>query len=133
MQKADTCPFLASHSFLNLCVQQCWRINESGITTVKKHSFIKKAISYPATCFDSLGAIFRMLFETYKEVHRSCAEGRSRFLQVFVTSLIYLLVCFQHQTEDDPWRVETCSWLTYYFYKVLFLMVVNVPLLRWNL
>jgi hypothetical protein len=25
-------------------------------------------------------------------------------------------------------RVETCSWLTYYFYKVVFLMVVNLLL-----
>jgi hypothetical protein len=35
IQQADTCPFVASHSFLNLCVQQCRRINESGITTAK--------------------------------------------------------------------------------------------------
>ena len=29
--------------------------------------------------------------ETYWEVYRSCAEGRSRFLQVFVTSLIVVV------------------------------------------
>jgi hypothetical protein len=34
------------------------------------------------------------------------------------------LVCFYYQPEDEPWRVETCSWLTYYFYKDVFLTVV---------
>ena len=31
-----------------------------------------------------------------------------------------LQTCNKYQPEDDTQRVETCSWLTYYFYKVVF-------------
>jgi len=37
---------------------------------------------------------------------------------------------FKCQLEDDPWRVETLSCLNYYFYKVVFLTVVNLLLSR---
>jgi hypothetical protein len=39
--------------------------------------------------FRLFGVIFRLIFETCKEVYRSGAEGRSRLLQVFVTSLVF--------------------------------------------
>jgi len=35
---------------------------------------------------------------------------------------------FQISPKDGPYRVKTCSWLTYYFYKIVFSMVVNLPL-----
>jgi len=41
---------------------------------------------------------------------------------------VYFLVCLKYQSEDDPKQIETCSWLNYYFYKVVFLKVVNLPL-----
>jgi len=34
---------------------------------------------------------------------------------------------FQISPEDGPDRMETCSW-SHYFYKIVFLMVVNLPL-----
>jgi hypothetical protein len=34
----------------------------------------------------------------------------------------------KYQPEDEPQMVETCSWLTYYFYKVVFLTAVNLLL-----
>jgi hypothetical protein len=37
---------------------------------------------------------------------------------------------FEYQPEGDPWRVETWNWLTYNFYKVVLLTVVNLPLSR---
>ena len=35
---------------------------------------------------------------------------------------------FQISPEDGPQRVKTCSWLTYYFHKIVFLITVNLPL-----
>jgi len=37
-------------------------------------------------------------------------------------------VCFKYQPEDDAQSVETYSWLTYYFYKVVFLRAINLSL-----
>ena len=42
---------------------------------------------------------------------------------------MYFLACFKYPPEDDPQRVEKCSWLTYYFYRVVFLTAVNLHLL----
>jgi len=39
-----------------------------------------------------------------------------------------LQTCNKYHPEDDPQKVETCSWLTCYFYKVVILKVVNLPL-----
>jgi len=39
-----------------------------------------------------------------------------------------LLACSAVPQPTAPPRAPTCSWLTYYFYKVLFLMTVNLPL-----
>jgi hypothetical protein len=36
-------------------------------------------------------------------------------------------MCLKYQPEDEPPQmVETCSWLTYCFYKVVFLTFVNL-------
>jgi len=40
----------------------------------------------------------------------------------------FLQTCKKYQPEDCPQMVETCSWLTYYFYKVVFLTAVNLLL-----
>ena len=61
------------------------------VNNLQKHNFIKIK-SYPATCFDPVGVIFRVIFETRLEVYRSCAGGRSRLLQVFVTSLVFIYI-----------------------------------------
>ena len=39
-------------------------ISKNRLTTSKTHNFIK-IISKPTTCFDPLGVIFRLIFETY--------------------------------------------------------------------
>jgi len=36
--------------------------------------------------------------------------------------------CLKYQPEDNPYRVETYSWLTYCFYGTVFLTAVNLPL-----
>jgi hypothetical protein len=58
------------------------------INNHKKHNFIK-IICGPATCFDLLGVIFRLVFEKYQEVYRLWKKGKSRFLQVFIASLVF--------------------------------------------
>jgi len=41
-----------------------------------------------------------MIYETYKEVYRSRAEGRSRFLKVFVTIWSLHIIGLEIKTED---------------------------------
>jgi len=45
---------------------------------------------------------------------------------------VYFLIYFKYHPEDDTYKVETCSWLTYYFYKVVFLTVDNLIYNLWN-
>jgi hypothetical protein len=45
----------------------------------------------------------------------------------FHTLFVYFVIGFKYQPEDRNWRVETCSWLAYYFDKVVFLTVGKLP------
>jgi hypothetical protein len=62
-------------SFLIVCTRLCWRINKGRVTVVRETQLYdnNKLNSYVG--FDPLGAIFRLIFETYSEIYWSCWEG----------------------------------------------------------
>jgi len=63
------------------------QINKSRLTAVQTQIYKNnKLTSY---VFRPSAVRLQADFEMYKEAYRSCAEGRSRFLHVFVTSLVF--------------------------------------------
>ena len=62
-----------------------------------------KVISLPTTCFDPLGVIFRLIFETFYEVNISCAGGEEAD-GVFENMVLRRIFGLRRDEVTGEWR-----------------------------